>query len=66
MLLAEGFAHRDGKGSHEHYVHYNYNGSYRKVTVDCPKAPFGDTLVSSMAKQAGMSRRDFLEKCSKY
>jgi hypothetical protein len=31
--------------------------------IDCPKSPFGDTLVNSMANQAEVSKRTFLEYC---
>jgi len=43
--------------SHEHYVR-TCRGRFRKVTVDCPKAPFGPTLVGSMANQAGVSKKE--------
>ncbi|MBE9142521.1 type II toxin-antitoxin system HicA family toxin [Planktothrix mougeotii] len=39
------------------------NGKLYKVTVDCPKAPFSKTLVKSMASQAGVSKKVFLEYC---
>lgn len=35
------------------------------VTVDCPKQPFGPDLVSSMAKQAGVSKAKFYEEALK-
>ncbi|WP_405126775.1 hypothetical protein [Ralstonia pseudosolanacearum] len=30
-----------------------------KVTVDCPKAPFSQTLIAFMARQAGVSKKAF-------
>ncbi|MEN9847681.1 MAG: hypothetical protein RL368_421 [Pseudomonadota bacterium] len=48
--------------SHEHWTKV-VNGRLYKVTVDCPKAPFGDTLVVSMANQAGISKSIFLSYC---
>lgn len=48
--------------SHEHWIKA-VNGKMLKVTVDCPKSPFGDTLVNSMANQAEVSKRTFLEYC---
>lgn len=52
---------QDGS-SHEHWEKVVGSKLY-KVTVDCPKAPFGDTLVSSMAKQAGVTKKVFLMYC---
>ena len=52
-----GFAERDGKGSHVHYIG-TFRGSYRKVTVDCPKAPFSPILIKSMADQAGLTKKE--------
>jgi hypothetical protein len=49
--------------SHEHWTKI-VNGTLYKVTVDCPKSPFGDTLVSSMANQAGLSKKTFLRYCN--
>jgi predicted RNA binding protein YcfA (HicA-like mRNA interferase family) len=34
-------------------------GRLFKVTVDCPKAPFSRGLIDSMAKQAGMTKKQF-------
>lgn len=48
--------------SHEHYKKV-VRGKLYKVTVDCPKAPFGDTLQKSMASQAGVSKKVFLQYC---
>lgn len=58
-----GFKPNKQKGtSHEHWEKI-VNGELYKVTVDCPKAPFGDTLVGSMANQAMVSKRVFLSYC---
>ncbi|WP_084480176.1 type II toxin-antitoxin system HicA family toxin [Methylomicrobium lacus] len=42
--------------SHEQWKKPEFPG---KVTVDCPKAPFSHDLVGYMAKQAGVSKKDF-------
>lgn len=44
--------------SHEQWVKEE-NGRFYKVTVDCPKAPFSQILIKSMAEQAGKTRKDF-------
>ena len=61
ILKKLGFAQRPSKGtSHEQWVKYSDDGKLLgKVTVDCPKQPFGPDLLSSMAKQAGVSKKDF-------
>jgi len=48
------------------HVHWKkvVSGKMLKVTVDCPKAPFSNDLVKSMANQAGVSKRVFLEYCN--
>ena len=48
--------------SHEQWVRCIKDRMF-KVTVDCPKAPFGDDLVKSMATQAGVTKRQFIEYC---
>lgn len=59
ILKNLGFEPRPRKGtSHEQWVKYSERGLY-KVTVDCPKAPFGPDLIKSMASQAGVSKREF-------
>jgi len=59
ILSSLGFSPRPQKGtSHEQWVKAA-NGNFFKVTVDCPKAPFSQDLISSMAKQAGVSKREF-------
>ncbi|MDD5578144.1 MAG: type II toxin-antitoxin system HicA family toxin [Methylobacter sp.] len=52
ILAHLGFTPRPTKGtSHEQWV--------KKETVDCPKAPFSQTLIKSMAEQAGVKKKDF-------
>jgi len=34
---------------------------FRKVTVDEPKAPFSHFLIQSMARQAGVSVKEFYQ-----
>lgn len=62
-----GFKARPRTGtSHEQWVKYSADGKqFWKVTVDCPKQPFGPDLVSSMAKQAGVHKKDFYVAISK-
>lgn len=62
-ILWLGFQFKSQKGSHEHY-HGEFNGVYRKVTIDCPKAPFTGFLIRSMASQAGLGSRQFWELCA--
>jgi predicted RNA binding protein YcfA (HicA-like mRNA interferase family) len=60
VLKKLGFQYRNRKkqstGSHEDWVG-TYGGQFRKVTVDCPKAPFSHDLIRSMAKQAGVTTK---------
>jgi len=42
--------------THVHWVR-RYKGVLYKVTVDCPKAPFSPDLITSMASQAGVTRK---------
>jgi predicted RNA binding protein YcfA (HicA-like mRNA interferase family) len=59
ILKNLGFSPRPKKGtSHEQWVKFE-SGRIFKVTVDCPKAPFSQDLISSMARQAGMSKKEF-------
>lgn len=59
ILKKLGFESRPKKGtSHEQWVRKD-PPPFRKVTVDCPKAPFSQILIASMAKQAGVSKKDF-------
>jgi len=66
ILRNLGFAPRKQNGtSHEHWVPIDPAASFRKVTVDEPKAPFGEFLVRSMARQAGVSLREFYDALNK-
>ena len=67
ILRKLGFSERPRKGtSHEQWVKYSDDRKTMwKVTVDCPKQPFGPDLVSSMSKQAGVSKADFYAKLEK-
>jgi len=59
ILAHLGFIPRPAKAtSHEQWVKEE-NGRLYKVTVDCPKAPFSQTLIKSMAEQAGVKKKDF-------
>lgn len=56
-----GFEARKTKGtSHEHFVGI-FRGKFRKVTVDCPKAPFSPDLIASMASQAGLKKGELYD-----
>lgn len=57
ILKALGFSPRPGTGtSHEQWVREH---PFAKVTVDCPKSPFSQILIKSMAAQAGLSKKAF-------
>ena len=58
ILAYMGFAFDTQKGSHEQWVLIKDKRKY-KVTVDCPKAPFSQTLIKSMDEQAGVKKKDF-------
>ena len=59
ILKAMGFSPRPQKGtSHEQWV-MTKNGKFFKVTVDCPKSPFSQILIGSMARQAGVTKKVF-------
>lgn len=58
ILKNLGFSFKNQKGSHEHFI-LRRNGKLFKVTVDCPKQPFSDILVASMARQAGVTKDVF-------
>jgi predicted RNA binding protein YcfA (HicA-like mRNA interferase family) len=59
ILSALGFTKREKKSgtSHEDWVRKDERGFF-KVTVDCPKSPFSQDLISSMAKQAGVTKKE--------
>lgn len=58
-LLMLGFCFRKATSgtSHDSYIGM-FRGQFRKVTVDCPKSPFGQDLISSMARQAGLTKKE--------
>lgn len=59
ILKNLGFSPRPQKGtSHEQWVGH-VRGQFRKVTVDCPKAPFTQDLIHFMRHQAGVSKKEF-------
>ncbi|HDN26301.1 MAG TPA: type II toxin-antitoxin system HicA family toxin [Thioploca sp.] len=60
ILTHLGFKQRANAGgtSHEQWIK-DVDGRRYKVTVDCPKAPFSQSLIASMARQAGSQRRNF-------
>ena len=62
ILSALGFKPKPKKSgtSHEDWV-ATFRDKYRKVTVDCPKAPFSQDLISSMARQAGVTKKEIYE-----
>lgn len=53
-----------GSTAHEHWVKI-VKGCLFKVTVDKHLSPFGQMLISSMAKQAGVSKKEFYAACAK-
>nr|VFJ86499.1 MAG: HicA toxin of toxin-antitoxin [Candidatus Kentron sp. LFY]VFJ89034.1 MAG: HicA toxin of toxin-antitoxin [Candidatus Kentron sp. LFY] len=54
-----GFSQRPRKGtSHEQWVKEE-DGKFWQVTVDCPKSPFSQDLVTWMAGQAGVGKKEF-------
>ncbi len=62
ILKQLGFAPRPMKSgtTHQQWVG-RVGGQFRKVTVDCPKAPFSQDLISSMARQAGVNKKKIYE-----
>jgi len=58
ILKNLGFNPRPQKStSHEQWV--KDDGKRYKVTVDCPKAPFPQLSIGSMARQAGVTKPEF-------
>lgn len=53
-----GFRYRNTEGSHEHWIHDQARGLFRKMTIDCPKAPFTQFLIRAMAGQAGITKKE--------
>lgn len=61
ILRNLGFTPRPGSGtSHEQWVREN-PPPFRKVTVDRPKSPFTGDLVAYMARQAGITKKEFYQ-----
>lgn len=58
ILDSLGFGFKDQRGSHENWVR-SAPPPFRKVTVDCPNAPFSQMLIESMARQAGVTKKLF-------
>lgn len=56
---------RKTRGSHEQYKKIDENGKMRKVTLDCHKGEVSAKNVKSMAKQAGVSVREFYRAAEK-
>lgn len=56
ILRALGFVLRNQEGSHEQWI---AQAPFRKVTVDCPKAPFSGWLLRVMIRQAGVTKKQF-------
>ncbi|WP_372523724.1 type II toxin-antitoxin system HicA family toxin [Sulfuricaulis sp.] len=61
ILKNLGFKERPKKAgtSHQDWVTEKFRGQFRKVTVDCPKAPFSQDLIKWMARQAGVTKKEF-------
>jgi hypothetical protein len=62
VLKALGFVERLRRTgtTHESWV-ATIDGVFRKVTVDCPKAPFSQDLITSMANQAGVTKKQIYD-----
>lgn len=59
LLLKLGFKKRPTKGtSHEQWVRSD-PPPFRKVTVDKNDEPYDQFLISSMASQAGLTKKQF-------
>lgn len=52
-----GFVFARQRGSHQYYTG-TFRGKFRNVTVDCPNSPFSQDLISSMAGQAGLTKKE--------
>ncbi len=64
-LKALGFSPAKRAGtSHEQWIKRD-GQQFHKVTVDCPKEPFTLDLADSMAKQAGITRRELYRAADK-
>lgn len=66
-LAALGFEKRKPTSGTSHEKWVKTEGDRRWIViVDCPKQPFGPDLIKSMAKQAGLSAREFHKECARY
>ncbi len=63
ILQNLGFTQRPQNGTS--HIHWVKNDPFRKVTVDPPKSPFDAFLVQSMARQAGVSVKEFYQALNK-
>jgi hypothetical protein len=61
ILKRLGFEPRPKKKGTTHEDWVSKDGPFRKITVDCPKAPFSQDLIKSMAAQAGVSKARIYE-----
>lgn len=57
ILRNLGFVYRNTEGSHENWI--KDGPPFRKVTVDCPKAPFSPILIGFMVQQSGVTKKQF-------
>lgn len=53
-----------GSTAHEQWIRVDQQGKY-VVTVDKHVAPFDKVLIKAMAKQAGMTAREFFRECKR-
>lgn len=60
ILARLGFLHRTTEGGHEQWVR-DEPAPFRKVTLSAHNQPFADRIVDYMARQAGVSVREFYE-----
>jgi hypothetical protein len=59
-----GFTYRNTEGGHENWIRET-PPPFRKMTIDAHIAPFAHTLISYMARQAGVSVREFYQALDK-
>ncbi len=57
--------HPQNGTSHEHWKKRTPDGQFFKVTVDCPKQLFSHDLIHYMARQAGVTVKQFYEALKK-
>lgn len=60
VLASLGFYGSPGKGSHEKWIHPNFKGKKRNVTISCHNAPFHRNILTMMIKQTGLSKKEFM------